>query len=96
MLEVFSDSAPDGFDKSLGFALDLAKKSLESFPADKDISLLLYIMLVLLPAEQSNIVQESSCKRNSVWAFGTGCGKVVFALQKEIVTLQVSFILINV
>ena len=53
-------------------------------------------MLVLLPAEQGGIFQEGSCKRNLVWAFSTRGGKVIFALLEEIVTLQVSFIPINV
>ena len=39
MLGAFSDSAPDGVNKSLGFAQALAKKSFKFFLADKDISL---------------------------------------------------------
>ena len=53
-------------------------------------------MLVLLPVEQSGILQEGSLKRNLVWARGTDGGKVIFALLEEIVTLQVSFTPINV
>ena len=96
MLKVFPDSAPDGVDKSLELAQALAKKGFESLPDDKDISLVLYFMLVLLPAEQDGNLWESSCKQNSVWARDTSGGKVIFALLKEIVTLQVSFISINV
>ena len=51
MLGVFLDSTPDGVDKSLGFAQALAKEGLESFQADRDVSLILYLTLVLLPAE---------------------------------------------
>ena len=95
MLEVLPDSTLDGVDKSLRFAQALAKEGLESLRADKDISLVLYLTLVLLPAEQSGIIQESSCKRNLVWAHCTGDNKVIFFLN-EIVTLQVSFTPVNV
>ena len=58
MLGVFLDSAPNGVNKSLGFARALVKEGLESLPANRDISLVLYFTLVLLPAEQGGIVQE--------------------------------------
>ena len=85
MLGDFLNSTPDGIDKSLGFAQALAKEDLESLPANRDVSLILYLMLVLLPAEQGGIFQEDSHKRNLVWACGTGNGKVIFALLEEIV-----------
>ena len=66
MLGVLPDSAPDGINKSLGLAQALAKEDLESLPADRDVSLVLYLTLVLLPAEQGGILQEDSCKRNLV------------------------------
>ena len=47
MLGVFPDSTPDIVDKNLGFAQALAKEGLESFAADKDVSLVLYLMLGL-------------------------------------------------
>ena len=87
MLRVFPDSTPDSVDKSFGFAQALAKKGLKSLPADRDISLVLHLMLTLLQAEQSGIFQEGSNKRNLVRAHGTNNGKVVFALLEEIVTL---------
>ena len=96
MLEIFPDSAPDGVNKSLGLAQVLAKESFESLSANRDISLVLYLTLVLLPSEEGGILQENSHQQNSVWACGTGGGKVIFALLEEIVTLQVSFTLINV
>ena len=40
--------------------------------------------------------QESSYKRNLIWARGTSGGKVIFALLGEIVILQMSFTSINV
>ena len=87
MLGVISNSALDGFDKNLGFAQALAKESLETLLANKDVSLVLYLMLVLLPAKQGGIIEKGSRKRNSVWAYSTGSGKVIFALLEEIVTL---------
>ena len=62
MLGVLPDSASDGVDKSLGLAQALAKEGLESLPADRDVSLVLYFTLVLLPLEQGGVLQESSCK----------------------------------
>ena len=96
MLGVLPDSSPDDVNKSLGFAQALAKKGLKSFPVDKDINLVLYLMLILLPAGQGSIVQKGSCKQNSVLARGTSSSKVIFVLLKEIITLQVSFTPINV
>ena len=87
MLGVLLDGAPDGVDESLGFAQALAKEGLESLPADRGVSLVLYLALVLLPAEQGGILQEGSRKRNSVRARGNGGSKVIFALLEEIVTL---------
>ena len=96
MLGVLPDGAPDGVDESLGFAQALAKEGLESLPADRDVSLVLYLTLVLLPAEQGGILQESSRKRDSVRACATCGSKVIFALLEEIVALQVRFTPINV
>ena len=96
MLKVLSNSAPDGIDKSLGLAQVLAKEDIESLLANRDISLVLYLTLVLLPSEQGSIFQEGSRKRNLVRDHGSNGGKVIFALVEEIVTLQVSFTPINV
>ena len=96
MLEILLNSALNGVDKYRELAQALAKESFESVPADKNVSLILYLTLVLLPSEQGNILQKDSGKQNSVWARGTGGGKVIIALLEEIVTLQVSFILINI
>ena len=96
MLVVFSDSTPDSVNKSLGFAKTSVKKGLESLPANRDVNSVFYLTLVLLPAEQGGILQESNRKQNSIWACGIGGGKVIFALLEEIVTLQVSFTLINI
>ena len=55
MLGVLPDSSLDSVDKSLGLAQALAKEGLESLPANKDVSLVFYLMLVLLLSEQGNI-----------------------------------------
>ena len=55
MLKVLPNSVPNGVNKSIGFAYVLLKESLKSFPADRNISLVLYLTLVLLPAEHSGI-----------------------------------------
>ena len=96
MLGVLSDSASDGVNKSLELAQALAKKGLESFPTDRDVSLVLYLTLILLPSNQGGIFQEGSRKQNSVQAHGTGGGEVIFVLLDKIVILQVSFTPINV
>ena len=62
ILGVLPNSASDGVNKSLGLAEALAKKGLESLSANKDVSLVFYLMLVLLPLEQGNILQEGSRK----------------------------------
>ena len=74
----------------------MAKEGLKSGLADRDVSLVLYLMLVLLALEQSGIFQEGSYKWDLVWARGTGNGKMIFALLKKIITLQMSFTPINV
>ena len=87
MLEVLSGNTPDGVNESLGLAQAFAKEGFESLPADRNVSLVLYLTLVLLPLEQGGILQENNRKQNLVWAYGTGGGKVIFALLEEIVTL---------
>ena len=87
MLGVLPDSTPDGVGKRPKFAQALAKKGFESPLADKNVSLVLYFTLVLLPAEQGGIFQEVSHKRNLVWARSTGGGKLIFALLEKIVSL---------
>ena len=55
MLGVLFNIALDGVDESLRFAQVLVKESFESFAADRDVSLVLYLMQVLLLAEQGGI-----------------------------------------
>ena len=96
MLGVFSDNVLNGVNESLELAQALAKEGLESFPADRDINLVLYLTLVFLPSKQGGILQEGSRKQNLIWACGTSSGKVIFTLLEEIITPQVSFTSINV
>ena len=96
MLGVLSDSALDSVNENLGLAQVLAKEGLESLPADRNVGLVFYLMLVLLPSEQDSIFQEDSHKRNLIQTHDTGGGKVIFALLEKIIILQVSFTLINV
>ena len=51
MLTLFPNSAPDGVNKVFGFAYILTKKGIKFFPVDKNISVVLYFTLVLLPIE---------------------------------------------
>ena len=87
MLGVLLDSAPNSIDKSLGLAQALTKEGLKSFLANRDISLVLYLTLVLLPLEQGNIFQKNSRKQYLLWVCVTGSGKVIFALLQEIIIL---------
>ena len=51
MLGVLPDSILDGVGESLGFAQVLAKESLKSLPTNRDVSLVLYLTLILLLAK---------------------------------------------
>ena len=66
MLGVLPNNTPNGVNKSLGLAQALAKEGFESLLADGDISLVLYLTLVLLSAEQGGVLQKGSRTRNSV------------------------------
>ena len=62
MLEVILNSAPHSVDKGLGLTQALTKKGLEFFPGDGDVNLILHFLLVLLPAKQGGILEESGGK----------------------------------
>ena len=55
MLGVLLDSAPDGVNKNLGLTQALVKEGLELLLANRDVSLVLYLTLVLLPLERGDI-----------------------------------------
>ena len=56
MLEVFPNLAPDCIDEDLGLAQALTKESFKFLSGDGDVCLILYLALVLLPAEQGGIL----------------------------------------
>ena len=56
MLGVFFNSTPEDVNKSLWFAQTLTKEGFEFFPSDKNVVFILYFTLVLLPAEQGNVI----------------------------------------
>ena len=62
MLEIFSNSAQHGIDKSLRFAQTLTKKEFEFLPGDKDVGFIFYLLLLLLPAKQNGILEKSGSK----------------------------------
>ena len=62
MLEVFLNSAPDGVNKSLGLIQVLAKKGLEFFPDNGDVSIIFHLLLVVLPANQVDILEKNGGK----------------------------------
>ena len=97
MLTVFLNSTPDGINKNLGFAQTLTKKSLTKFfLSDRDIDLIFYLLLILLPAKQGHILKEASYKKYPVLIFGTSDCKMVFVLLKEVIILQLRFIVVDV
>ena len=63
MLKVLSDSVLNGVDKSLGFAWALAKEILESFSTHKDVSLVFYLILVLLPTDQNSFFKKVAANK---------------------------------
>lgn len=68
----------------------------EFFSGDRDFILVFYLALILLPAEQGFIPEERGCKRYFVLAYGTSGCKMVLALLKEIIVIQVGLTPVNV
>ena len=87
MLGVFSNSAPDGVDKSLGLTQASTKKGLKFFPDDGYISLILHLLLVLLPAKQGDIFEEDGGKWHPILTFAPGNGKMVLTLLEKVIAL---------
>ena len=59
-------------------------EGLEFFLGNKDVGFVFYLTLVLLPAEQNGVFQESGRKQNLVWLRNTSGGKKILALLKEL------------
>ena len=87
MLEVFPNIIPDGVDKGFALTQTLAKKGLEFFPGDGDISFIFHLLLVLLLAKQGGILDESGGKWHLILTLDLGNSKMVFTLLEEIIAL---------
>ena len=96
MLGVFSNSALDGINKDLRLTQALTKEDLEFFSGDRDVSLILYLPLMLLPVKQDGILEESGGKLHLILTLGPGGGKMVLTLLEEVIALQISFTPIHV
>ena len=96
MLGVLLNIAPDSVNKGLELTQALTKKGLEFFLGDGDVSLILYFLLVLLPAIKGSIFKRGGGKWHPILTLGPGGGKMVLTLLEEVIALQVSFTLIHV
>ena len=54
MLRVLSDNTLDSINKNLKFAQTFMKEGFEFFSSDKNIGLIVYLTLILLPAKKCN------------------------------------------
>ena len=91
MLGVFPNSAPDRVNKGLGLTPGSTKEGLEFFPDDKNVSLILHLLLVLLLAKHRAILDDDSSKWQPILTLGPGDGKMVLTLLEKVIALQVSF-----
>ena len=96
MLGVLLNSASDGVYKGLGLIQASRKKGLEFLPDNGDVSLIIHLLLVLLPAKQGGILEESGGKLYSILTFGSDGAKMVLILLEEVIVLQVSLTPIHV
>ena len=87
MLQIVLNCAPDGVYKGLRLTQTLAKESLKFFLSDKNINLIFYLLLVLLPAKQSNILKKGSGIKHPILILSPGSDKMVFTLLEEIIAL---------
>ena len=96
MLEILLNNTPNNVNKGNKLIQALIKKGFELFPSDGNIGFILHLLLMLLPAKQDGIFEETGCKWHTILTFGPNNGKIVFTLLEKVITLQVSFILIYV
>ena len=96
MLGLLLNSALDSIVVGLELTQILAKESLEFFLGNGDISLIFSLLLVLLREKQSNIYEEDSGKGEPILTLGSGGGKIVLTMLKEVTALQINFISIHV
>ena len=90
-MEVLSNNASDGINKSLELTQALAKKDLKFFLDNGDVDLIFNFPRILLLAKQGNILKEFGGKWHPVLTLGLGDSKMVLTLLEEVITLQVSF-----
>ena len=62
MLGVLSNNALDSVNKDLGLIQALAKEGLKFLLGNRNVNLILHIPLILLPAKQEGIFEESGGK----------------------------------
>ena len=62
MLGVLPNSAPDSVDKGLELTQASTKEDFDFLPGDKDVSLILHFLGVLLLAEHGDILEKNSGK----------------------------------
>ena len=96
MLTVFSNSAPNSVNKSLGFAQALTNEGFKFLSGNRDINLVFYLMVMLLPVKHSSIFREDSCKQNSIWLCVISGTKMILALLEEIIAFHMSFTQIDI
>ena len=74
----------------------MTKKGLELFLNDRDCTLGLMLLLVLLSTEVDAITQEKCCNKNAAGAFGPGGGKIIFIFLAEVIAFHVRLTTIDV
>ena len=96
VLSIFSDGFSDTVDKSLKFSQTSTNKSLELFSCDRNGSLTIYFLLVLLPLEQNSVLKKGGGKRYLIMFFDHSSGKVVFILMAEVIALYIGLTAIQI
>ena len=96
MLETFLNGALNSVDKELGLIQALVKEGFKFSTSDGDVGFILHLLLVLLPANQSNIFERNDGKWHLILTFGPGGSKTVLTLLEEVIALQVSFTVIYI
>ena len=96
MLTIFLNSALNGINKGLGFAQTWTKEGFKLFLGNKDVSFILYLLLMLLLAKQGYILKENSYKRYLVLIFSISGCKMTLALLEEVIILQVDLTVVHV
>lgn len=85
---------PDYFKESLGFSKTRLKEGFKFFSCQWHQSLTNYLPLILLPAVQSPVLQESSCQKDSILGRDSHSSKMVYELLTKIVAFHMRFIII--